>query len=387
MTVLSRQEAFMPAAPDRTPSTAASGSVKLRAEGLTKTYGPVTALQSMSITVEEGEFLSLLGPSGSGKTTFLMMAAGLILPDSGALWINGKLATYLPVQDRDIGMVFQNYALFPHLTVFENIAFPLRMRKLPEKEIRAAVGQALETVHLSHAIDRLPRALSGGQQQRIALARCLVYKPSIILMDEPLGALDRKLREEMQLEIKRLHKALGTTLLYVTHDQDEAMTMSDRICLMNNGSIEQVGRPGELYHSPRTEFAADFLGDSNFLDAEIVGHESGRALLRLKDGQSIRVALRADSQKARAARVMVRPERLRIGPATPGTDVNEVSGRVSDCVLVGSMTRVYVTLGNAATMVATALTGTHERLPQPGEMLSLHWPVAATLAFPRDPSA
>ncbi len=202
-------------------------------------------------------------------------------------------------------------------------------------------------------------------------------------MDEPLGALDRKLREEMQLEIKRLHKSLGTTLLYVTHDQDEAMTMSDRICLMNNGSIEQLGCPGELYHSPRTEFVADFLGDSNVLHAEIVDHVGGRAVLRLNSGQTIRAELRDECRNARLVRVMVRPERLQIGPAASGADANEISGRVSDTVLVGSVTRVYTSLGSGATLTATSLTGAYQSLPRPGDLLQLHWPVSATLVFPR----
>ena len=203
---------------------------KLKTRDLRKTYGPVVALDRASIEMAEGEFLTLLGPSGSGKTTMLMAIAGLNEPDSGDIWIDGTLATYLPPFQRDIGMVFQNYALFPHMTIFENIAFPLRMRKMEESAIKANVERVLETIKLPQVVDRFPKELSGGQQQRIALARAFVYEPSIILMDEPLGALDKKLRDHLQLEIKHLHEQLGITVLYVTHDQEEAMVMSDRIC-------------------------------------------------------------------------------------------------------------------------------------------------------------
>ncbi|HIF88473.1 MAG TPA: ABC transporter ATP-binding protein, partial [Candidatus Thioglobus sp.] len=235
---------------------------KLRTRNVRKTYGSVVALEAASIEMQEGEFLTLLGPSGSGKTTLLMAIAGLNNPDSGDIWIDGKLANFLPPFKRDLGMVFQNYALFPHMNIFDNIAFPLRMRKMPMALIRKEVARVLEIVELDHVAKRFPRELSGGQQQRIALARCFVYKPSIILMDEPLGALDKKLRETLQREIKQLHENLGITVLYVTHDQEEAMVMSDRICVMNDGSIDQIGTPNELYFQPSTMFSADFLGDS-----------------------------------------------------------------------------------------------------------------------------
>ena len=223
----------------------------------------MVALAGADLELREGEFLTLLGPSGSGKTTLLMIVAGLIQPDGGEVSIDGRLATYAPPFKRDVGMVFQNYALFPHLSVGENIAFPLRMRRVPEATIQQEVRRILEVVRLPDVGGRLPRALSGGQQQRIALARCMVYKPSIILMDEPLGALDKKLRDQMQLEIKQLHAELRITVLYVSHDQEEAMIMSDRICLMRDGHIEQIGTPDELYFQPRTRFAAEFLGESN----------------------------------------------------------------------------------------------------------------------------
>ncbi|RYE86368.1 MAG: ABC transporter ATP-binding protein, partial [Hyphomicrobiales bacterium] len=286
------------------------------------------------------------------------------------------------VQDRDIGMVFQSYALFPHLSVFENVAFPLRMRKHSETEIKAAVGSALEMIRLSHVSDRLPRALSGGQQQRIALARCLVYKPSIILMDEPLGALDRKLREEMQLEIKRIHRATGTTLLYVTHDQDEAMTMSDRICLMKDGRIEHLGSPDELYFAPKTEFTADFLGSSNFIDAEVSGRDGERTVLSIAGGKTIKAVLSPSCAGKKHIRVMIRPERTVLGPAAPGSDANEVSGTVSDSILAGGFSRVYVDVPGIGVLASSYLTGAPEQAATPGTSQSLHWPVSATLTFP-----
>ncbi|MBB1652067.1 ABC transporter ATP-binding protein, partial [Delftia sp. UME58] len=234
-----------------------------------KRYGDFVALAPTHLDVARGEFLTLLGPSGSGKTTLLSLIAGLAQPDEGRVLIDGADVTYGAPYERDIGMVFQNYALFPHMSIEENIAFPLKMRKVPAAEARRRAHEALEMVRLPHVASRLPRELSGGQQQRIALARCMVYRPAIILMDEPLGALDKKLRDQMQLEIKRIHRELGTTIVYVTHDQEEAMTMSDRICLMNGGAIEQLGTPADLYFRPRTLFVADFLGESNLLQGEV----------------------------------------------------------------------------------------------------------------------
>ena len=234
-------------------------SSDLRISGLCKRYGDFVALAPTDLDVAQGEFLTLLGPSGSGKTTLLSLIAGLAVPDEGKMLINGVDVTYGAPYERDIGMVFQNYALFPHMTIEENIAFPLKMRKVDSATARRRTAEALEMVRLPQLGKRFPKELSGGQQQRIALARCLVYRPSIILMDEPLGALDKKLRDQMQLEIKRIHRELGTTIVYVTHDQEEAMTMSDRICLMNGGKIEQLGTPSDLYFRPRNLFVADFL--------------------------------------------------------------------------------------------------------------------------------
>lgn len=330
---------------------------KLRIKGLRKTYGQVVALSGADLEMREGEFLTLLGPSGSGKTTMLMLIAGLVQPDSGDVWIDDNLATYAPSHVRDIGMVFQNYALFPHLTVFENIAFPLRMRGVNAADIRRDVMRVLELIQLPDVRDRLPRALSGGQQQRIALARCIVYKPSIILMDEPLGALDKKLRDQMKLEIKHLHEELAITVLYVTHDQEEAMVMSDRICLMNDAKIEQLGSPTELYFRPRTMFAADFLGESNFLSATVEDIRGDEVLLRGGDGAAIIVSndQARPIAKSDAVKVMVRPEMLQlIAPEDEAQNV--LDGHLDEVILVGGVTKYYVRLKDGSMVVVTGLT-------------------------------
>ncbi len=359
----------------------AEPSLKLRIRGVRKTYGPVVALDDTDLDLREGEFLTLLGPSGSGKTTLLMMVAGLTAPDRGEIWIDGKLASHLPVFHRDIGMVFQNYALFPHLTVFENIAFPLRMRRMPDAEIKRAVADALATVQLPGMARRFPRELSGGQQQRVALARCFVYRPSIILMDEPLGALDKKLRDEMQLEIKELHSRLGITVLYVTHDQDEALVMSDRICLMNHGGIEQIGTGPELYFRPESLFAAQFLGESNVLPASV---EAAGPPLLLRGPGGIRIAAAADGAPPGGGplNVMVRPENVRVlvDGATADTTLE---GTVADLIMLGGVTRTMVKLDTGETISAKSLTS--ERAPgRRAARVRLGWDAADTVLLPRD---
>lgn len=356
---------------------------KLKIRELRKTYGPVVALGSASIEMPEGEFLTLLGPSGSGKTTMLMMITGLVQPDSGEVWIDGKLATYAPPYKRDIGVVFQNYALFPHLTVFENIAFPLRMRGTPEADVKREVKRVLELIQLGHVGDRLPRALSGGQQQRIALARCIVYRPSIILMDEPLGALDKKLRDQMKLEIKRLHEELGITVVYVTHDQEEAMIMSDRICLMNNASIEQIGTPQELYFKPKTTFAADFLGESNLLDASITGIEGNDVRLVTPTGTMLTAARDPDRpfQNGQAVKVMVRPEMITVLKNGASAE-NMVEGRLTDAILVGGVTKYYARLADGSEVSATDLTR-GPMAPQPRDsVIRFGWPKESAVILP-----
>lgn len=365
-----------------TPAASPQGSLaktKLSIRGAAKTYGSVVALAEASLELAEGEFLTLLGPSGSGKTTLLMMVAGLVPPSAGEIWIDGKLATYAPPDKRDIGIVFQNYALFPHLTVYENIAFPLRMRRRPAAEIDAEVKRVLEIVRLPQVGRRLPRELSGGQQQRIALARCMVYRPSIILMDEPLGALDRQLRDQMQLEIKDLHSRLGITVLYVTHDQEEAMAMSDRICLMNQGRIEQIGTPQELYFRPQSVFVAEFLGESNIFEAAVL--QGGDPIaLRGPAGMAIRARGDASIESGAIVKVMIRPERLRLLSDGETTE-NMVVGKVRESVFVGGVTRYFVQLRNGLELSLKQLSADATEMQQPGSEVRIGWSAAHTLVL------
>ncbi|MGE3148943.1 MAG: ABC transporter ATP-binding protein [Pseudorhodoplanes sp.] len=332
-----------------TPDEHKSDRAKLTVRSLVKTYANVHALASVSLDVREGEFLTLLGPSGSGKTTLLMIVAGLQQQTSGDIWIDGKNASNLPPRARDIGVVFQSYALFPHLTVFENVAFPLQMRRLSGDEIKKRVAEVLQVVELSHAADRLPRQLSGGQQQRVALARATVYRPPLVLMDEPLGALDRRLRDQMQHEIKRLHKALGITVMYVTHDQEEAMSMSDRVCLMNAGQIEQLGRPEELYFKPQTKFAANFLGESNFFRGRITALEASQAQVTLSSGEIVGIPRPKNAGHADEIEFMLRPENLSI--VQPDKANNAPQGTISDVSFGGNSYKVLVALNSGGTAI------------------------------------
>lgn len=341
---------------------------KLETAGLAKRYGDIDALLPTDLQVRAGEFLTLLGPSGSGKTTLLMMIAGLVEPSGGKLLIDGKDATYAPPGQRGIGMVFQSYALFPHMTVRDNVAYGLRMRKVPERELAALVENALGMVKMKEYGHRYPKELSGGQQQRVALARCFAYNPSVVLLDEPLGALDKKLREHMQMEIRRLHQELGSTFIYVTHDQEEALTMSDRICLMNHARIEQLGTPMELYDQPRTRFAADFIGQSNLIDGHMLQAR------RFKVGQAAIPVHPQDDlpDTGGGATLMVRPEAVELVPPGQGW----LSGTVSEAVFLGSEVRAVVTLdqaGEASESPAFIARCGRERQLALGDRVGLHW--------------
>ncbi|MDQ2762457.1 MAG: ABC transporter ATP-binding protein [Pseudomonadota bacterium] len=354
--------------------------MKLSIRGVGKTYGTITALSGASLELAEGEFLTLLGPSGSGKTTLLMVVAGLVQPSGGEVWIDGKLATYAPPDKRDIGVVFQNYALFPHLTIAENVGFPLKMRRLPAAKIADEVRRVLDIVRLPHVAARFPRELSGGQQQRIALARCMVYGPSIILMDEPLGALDRKLRDQMQLEIKGLHARLGITVLYVTHDQEEALVMSDRICLMNNGRIEQIGTPQDLYFRPRTIFAADFLGESNILDGTVTAVDD---LVTVRGPADLSIRARSDVvlRVGEPVKLVIRPESLRL--LEPGELSDNVAhGTLRDVVFVGGVSRSFVTLAGGLMLSLKQLTGRGgDAISREGDV-RVGWEAERTIVLP-----
>ncbi|KQT13316.1 ABC transporter ATP-binding protein [Ramlibacter sp. Leaf400] len=360
-------------------------SSSLQISGLTKRYGDFVALAPTDLEVAKGEFLTLLGPSGSGKTTLLSLIAGLALPDGGRLLIDGQDVTHGAPYERDIGMVFQNYALFPHMTVAENIAFPLKMRNVDAASAKRRAMEALELVRLPHLSQRYPKELSGGQQQRIALARCLVYKPAIVLMDEPLGALDKKLRDQMQLEIKRIHRELGTTIVYVTHDQEEAMTMSDRICLMNQGRVEQLGTPSDLYFRPRTLFVADFLGESNLLAGTVESVEGGEAQVQLaQNGGRALAAVHAPLSAGSKVRVMVRPQNIAVRAGAG--DVNAVHGKVLDSMITGSLTKLYVSAPSAGPepLVMCYPTSSGTAPHAIGDDITLHWSRGDAVAVPEE---
>lgn len=294
---------------------------------LRKAFGSFVAVHDVTIDIPRGQFLTFLGPSGSGKSTTLYAIAGFQHPTSGDVLFKGRSLLSVPSHKRNIGMVFQRYTLFQHLTVAENVAFPLRVRRRPDAEVKRKVAEMLSLVRLESFGDRHPGALSGGQQQRVALARALAYDPPILLMDEPLSALDKKLREEIQAEIRRIHRETGVTILYVTHDQDEALHLSDRIALFREGRIEQIGTGEDLYLRPASEFVASFIGNSNFLPAEHLETVNGAATIRLADGSVVSgVRNDRDFSHGQKTRLMVRPEafRLRPGPATAGLAVEFV---------------------------------------------------------------
>ncbi|HEV8389889.1 MAG TPA: ABC transporter ATP-binding protein [Dongiaceae bacterium] len=286
----------------------------VRLTDLHKRYGDFTAVDGVSLDVRTGEFLTFLGSSGSGKTTTLNLIAGFDEPTGGQILLNGAAVTGLPPQRRNIGMVFQRYTLFPHMSVAENVAFPLSVRKLPKAEIGTRVDKALRLVQLERFAARRPSQLSGGQQQRVALARALVYEPQLLLMDEPLGALDKKLREEIQHEIRKLHHRLGVTILYVTHDQEEALRMSDRIAVFEHGRIVQVGTGEDLYHRPATAFVAGFIGNSNFLCGQVAERRGDTAVIALPGGGALSVADASIGGAGTAVRIMIRPEEIELAP-------------------------------------------------------------------------
>jgi putative spermidine/putrescine transport system ATP-binding protein len=308
-------------------------------------YDGVPAVVDVSIDIVPGEFLTLLGPSGSGKTTTLMLLAGFLQPTSGRITIDGREVTDLPPHRRDFGIVFQNYALFPHMTVADNVGFALAMRKTPKAQRGEMVERARALVNLPGVGGRFPRQLSGGQQQRVALARALVFEPAVLLMDEPLGALDKKLRERMQIELKRLHERLGMTVVHVTHDQDEALSMSDRVAVMQDCRLVQIERPADLYLRPTTRFVADFVGESNLIEG-VFERRDGTAALRTKAGTRVLIPHDAPGVGADAPVVAsVRPERIRVFHARNGSSpANCFEGTVTEVMFAGGTTRYVVEL-------------------------------------------
>ncbi len=362
----------------------------VRLDHVTKRFGSFTAVDDLSLEVKEGEFFSLLGPSGCGKTTTLRMVGGFEDVTAGSISVGGADVTDLPPFRRATNTVFQNYALFPHLSVFENIAFGLRRRKAAAGEIRHQVAAMLDLVELPGYEQRRPNQLSGGQQQRVALARALVNNPRVLLLDEPLGALDLKLRKQMQVELKRIQSEIGITFIFVTHDQEEAMTMSDRIAVMREGRIEQLGHPEELYERPTTSFVAGFLGVSNLLDGEIVGRLGELVDVRLLDGTLVRAPVAA-TNGATNVRVGVRPEKLRVTPARPDgeprdREMNALQGTVLDASYIGVSTQYIVETadGHRLTVYAQNLeiSGVSEGLAD-GQSVQLSWKPQHTFVIPR----
>ncbi|WP_213878341.1 ABC transporter ATP-binding protein [Pseudomonas sp. dw_358] len=347
--------------PESSTKTEATALIKLRIEALSKHYGNICALQSLNLEVRSGELLTLLGASGSGKTTLLQVISGLVAPSSGRIVIDGQDQTHAPAHKRGIGVVFQNYALFPHLTVAQNVAFALDMRGVSRSEARVQVADALAMVGLKDLHQRFPRELSGGQQQRVALARCFVYKPSLILMDEPLSALDRQLRESMQMEIKRLHRETGSTIIFVTHDQDEALALSDRICLMHNGRIEQIDAPQVMYERPRSVAVARFIGLSNVIQGRVMTGdriESADGTFALPGGHGF--------APGDQAALVVRPEHIVL------EDTGVVQGQVIESVYAGVETRVVLRLASGNSIIARRASGMPS-LPL-GAVLGVQWP-------------
>jgi putative spermidine/putrescine transport system ATP-binding protein len=347
----------------------------LNISSLRKLYDDLVAVDDVSLELGRGEFLTFLGPSGSGKTTVLMSIAGFVQPTSGAIVLSGKPLDPLPPHHRNIGMVFQSYALFPHMTVAQNVAFPLEVRKVSKVEIGKKVQHMLDLVGLPEHGERLPAQLSGGQQQRVALARAMVFEPPLLLMDEPLGALDKKLRAHMQIEIMRLHKELGVSIIYVTHDQEEALIMSDRIAVFNRGRIEQIGTPTQLYDQPRTRFVADFIGESNFVETRVREVRDGVLLCDSRDGAV--QALRPERTIVEGAMVAlaVRPERLRVlTTATNKAGTNCFTGSISDIVYLGQARKLVVKTASGSELIALQQFGGDQlRVPSIGEQVQVEW--------------
>jgi len=340
------------------------GALPITARNITKTYGKVHALDDVSLDVKSGEFLTLLGPSGSGKTTLLMVLAGFTRPDQGSLKFGDQEMIRTAPHLRDVGMVFQNYALFPHMTVAGNVGYPLRLRNVPMPEISQRIEKALETVQLGGYGTRKIDQLSGGQKQRVALARSIVFEPRILLMDEPLSALDKKLRDRMQIELRHLHEKLGMTTVYVTHDQREALTMSDRIAVVNHGRIMQLATPQGLYEQPTNRFVADFIGDSTFLSVERHGDQITYNGVPLKTSRPV--------PDAASLVLMLRPERVRLATKTTKT-VNEFQATASELVYQGDSYLMYATMpdGTEISLRGAIRQGTVAALPKIGDHVTL----------------
>jgi spermidine/putrescine transport system ATP-binding protein len=348
-----------------------------------KRFGDVVAVRDVSLQVPDGEFFSLLGPSGCGKTTTLRLIGGFEMPSKGEIYIGGESQGYRPPYQRPVNTVFQSYALFPHMSVEENVAFGLEMQKVPKPNIRQRVGEALEMVRLAGYGQRRPDQLSGGQQQRVALARALVNHPKVLLLDEPLGALDLKLRKAMQLELKALQERVGITFVYVTHDQEEALTMSDRIGVMRRGALLQIGTPHEVYETPATRFVADFIGDTNYLEGEVAGLRDGLAQVRLTPECQIWASPSPDLASGERVSVGFRPEKVRLAAEDVPPDHNRLSCVVTDVVYTGSTITYLLRCAWGAELMSRRQNeaGTLGQAAQEGQQVTACWPIAASKAF------
>jgi spermidine/putrescine ABC transporter ATP-binding subunit len=360
----------------------ASGA-QLRLRQLTKAFGAAKAVDHVSLEVPAGAFISLLGPSGSGKTTTLNLIAGFLAPDAGDILLDDRSIADVPPHKRNIGMVFQSYSLFPHMTVADNVGFPLRMRtKLSREQARRRIEEMLALVQLGHLSGRYPRQLSGGQQQRVAMARALVSHPRLLLMDEPLGALDKKLREQMQVEIKRIHRSVGTTVIYVTHDQTEALTMSDLVVVMHQARVAQVGTPRALYERPANLFVADFLGDSNLLPAKVVQASTDEVVAEIGSGDTIH-AMRPELAATAGERVtvLIRPEDMTVGTVRGLTGARpSLAGVVKDISYHGDTFKLDVAVGGDLLRVKVARESGAGM--QPGQTIFVSWKPDAVRILP-----
>ena len=341
----------------------------LSLQALTKSFGDTKVLKGISLDVKKGEFLTLLGPSGCGKTTTIRIIAGLIPPDAGRVILNGEDVTDLPPNKRNVNTVFQNYALFPHMNVERNITYGLRMRSVPRGRQRELTKTMLDLVRLPGFERRMPSMLSGGQRQRVAIARAVVLEPDVLLLDEPLGALDLKLRQQMQRELKELQTRLGITFIYITHDQEEALNMSDRIAIMNNGAFEQVGAPEDIYERPATRFAAQFIGQGSLFEGEIMSVENGIASIKLAFGDALAASANALTHGAKAA-VSVHAERVNISTA-PAAGFN-IRAEIIAHRYAGSALRTELRLSDGGELVASSLCAASD-LPRAGETVYVHW--------------
>lgn len=364
-----------------------SSGAAVRFEKVQKSYdGQVLVVKNLNLDIAPGEFLTMLGPSGSGKTTCLMMLAGFEPATHGEIFLNDQPINNMPPHKRGIGMVFQNYALFPHMSVAENLAFPLELRKIDPAERRAKVQRALDMVELGGMGNRRPAQLSGGQQQRVAVARALVFDPELVLMDEPLGALDKQLREQMQYEIKHIHQSLGVTVVYVTHDQSEALTMSDRVAVFENGIIQQLSPPDVLYESPRNSFVAQFIGENNKLSGTVVGVDGHQCHVDLDDGTRLSAEAVNVSKAGERTTLSLRPERIEFEPETPMDNV--VEGRIREIIYHGDHLRVVMAVAGNDEFVVKVRNRGEQRSLETGQSYRLGWAAADCKALdaPKGPA-